>query len=213
LEGTYFVSQEIDLAFNGDLGKSGFVLRLLGGIGGDDYVSEDVGKIDVEPVQLDFLLGYQGIRNNVYWSAYVGVDYLDNRLSRSDPSNPLAGSETGVKVAGSLQTAEAKPVYAGAYGEYSTAYETYYTLFRLGYGFGRIIVGPEAALLGDETFNSQRVGGFLYFPLKLAANFAPDVYVSGGYSFVEDDSGGGGFSPGAGSGNGGYFAVGVGIAF
>jgi Cellulose biosynthesis protein BcsS len=214
LEGSVFVSQEIDIALNGNLGASGFVIRLLGGIGSDDYLNQDVrgGKVDVEPVQLDFLLGYQRIHNNLYWSAYVGVDYLDYRLSPADPSNPLSGSETGVKVAGSLQTAEAKPVFAGVYGEFSSAYDTWFTQFRLGYSLGKVIVGPEAALLGDETFNSQRVGGWLYFPLKIAGNFAPDVYVTGGYSFVDDESGAG-FSPGAGSGDGGYLTVGVGISF
>ena len=216
LDGSYFISEQFDFAFNGDLSRSGFILRGTVGSGDDDYITTDATgarqKIDVDPVTADLLLGYTLVGGNLRWTTLVGGNYLDYDINPSDPSNPTAGDEAGFKVASSLETEEAKPVYAGIYGEYSTAYNTYYAIARLGYRFSNTVIGPEFVALGDETFDSQRVGGFINFPLRLLANLQPDVTIAGGYSFVGDDDGIG-FSPGAGGGDGGYLTVGFGLDF
>ena len=62
--------------------------------------------------------------------------------------------------------------------------------------------GPEGTFSGDETFNSQRVGGFLRFPVRLSQSFYPVVIFAGGYEFVDSGNSGPGDIEGFGSSGG-----------
>ena len=87
-------------AFNGDLSREGFILRLFGTRGFYDYRTIDN---DGNYWQGDLMVGYQWVRGRVDVGVYVGVDYQNYDIAVPDPFNKLNGSETGFKVAFDLE--------------------------------------------------------------------------------------------------------------
>lgn len=179
-------------AFNRDLNRDGFVLRLLGTRGGYDY---DWGGVDFDAKywQGDVMLGYQWVRNGIDVGVYLGVDFQDHKIKPDDPFNELRGSDTGFKIAGDIGTNDdnASPFYFNLNGSYSTAFDTYYGLARVGHKFGRITLGPEGWLLGDATGDAQRLGGFVSFDMPLSETLHGTLAISGGHQFGDDDGFGG----------------------
>ena len=209
-------------ALNGDLGRPGFVFRTFVAVGDYDYRSEDVpgGEVDADAFDGDLMIGYQGnLARNVGWSALIGVNYIDNHLDPSDPSNPVRGSEVGFKVAGAVEIQDPRPFFWGLEGAYSTAYETYWSRARVGYKvFGNVVIGPEGVFMGDITYDTQRIGGFVSFPFRLTSTLTPSINVASGYGFVTnkdtdsgtDQQGFGGLGGGA---DGPYLTVSLGLSF
>jgi hypothetical protein len=184
-------------ALNRDLSREGVLFRIMGAYGRYEYVDNcptclppAVGnQHDGKMTQGDAMIGYQWVRNTVEVGLYVGVDYINHDISPPDPNNPVSGSETGFKVAGEIETKTLQmglPHYFFLEGSYSTAFETYYLLGRAGLNRNGTIFGVEGWLLGDETGNAQRLGGFVMFERNLRPDVLAEVVLSGGYQFVDD---------------------------
>jgi hypothetical protein len=220
-EGSFFASTELYASLRGDWSRPGFLLHVYYGAGFYDYRNSDVrgGEVDVVPMSADLMIGYYGvIGETAYWNIMIGVGVENNDLDRNDRSNPVRGSEVGFKVAGEIESDdELRKFYYHLEGDYTTAFDTYWSRVRLGYGVGRMKVGPEGTFYGDETFNSQRIGAFLRFPVGLFQSLDPVIIFAGGYEFVHsDDSGPGdidGFGSSGGSGDGAFGTASVELAF
>lgn len=182
-------------AFNGDLNREGFVLRLFGTRGFYEYGD---GTNDGNYWQGDVMVGYQWVRGGVDVGLYIGVDYQDYRLATFDPDNELIGSETGFKVAADIETNDrsTSSLYFALNGSYSTAFDTYYALGRVGRTFGRFTVGPEAWVLGDVTGDAQRLGAFVQFDVPIAYRTAGTLALSVGHQFGDDNVSSKGFDNG-----------------
>ncbi len=101
-----------------------------------------------------------------------------------------------------------KPLYFDLFGSYSIVNQTYWSKARVGYNFGRVVIGPEGAFYGNENFNSQRAGAFIKLPLAGKLN----VTLAGGFNFVTNDDffktiGSGSFGGLGGISDGGYGSI------
>jgi hypothetical protein len=173
------------VALNGDMSRRGFLIQGLGGIGNYKYLNSGVpgGTVDGDITEGSGLIGYQFYTGNVRFRTFVGFDWQDNSLHPRDPANPVSGSQTGVVVTADLETVGPRPFYYDLYGSFASANDTYWSKVRVGYNFGRVVIGPEGAFYGDENFHSERAGAFIKFPLfrKL------DVTMAGGFNFVDNN--------------------------
>lgn len=171
-------------ALNGDLQRSGFILRVFGTSGSYDY-DLVTGRVDSDYFQGDVMLGYQWVVGRWDFGVYVGADYQHHTLTPDDPANHLRGSELGFKVLVDLETNQNgnSPIYAALRGSYSTAFDTYYAVGRLGYLFGRFTIGPEAWAFGDVEGDAQRLGGFIKFDLPMLGTTSTEVTLSAGYQW------------------------------
>ncbi len=172
-------------AFNGDLSREGFILRLFGTRGFYDYRTL---PNDGNYWQGDVMVGYQWVRGRVDVGVYIGVDYQHYDLAAPDPFNELQGSETGFKVALDIETNDrnTSPLYFAFNGAYSTAFDTYYALARVGRTFGRFTIGPEAWALGDVTGDAQRLGAFVSMEIPLGYNMTGTLTLSAGHQFGDE---------------------------
>lgn len=175
-------------SFNRDLGKSGLVWQAFGGYGSYSYGNPSVagGEVDGKLWQFSGLLGYLYARNNGSAAIYLGVDYQNHDLDPDDPSNKVRGNETGFKVAGDLRHADGR-FYGTLEGLYSTAFNSYWTRGRVGFMAGRFAFGPEGALIGNEGFDAQRIGGFLMMSHDYRAYRPVELTLSAGYQFLSDE--------------------------
>ena len=185
VEDSDFVWAGVIGALNGDLSRRGFLLQGFGGFGNYDYLNSEVagGKVNADLTEASGLLGYQFFAGNVRFRAFGGVDWQDNDLSPPDPANPVSGNETDFIATGAITTTGPKPLYFDLFGSYSIVNQTYWSKARIGYNFGRLVIGPEGAFYGNENFNSQRAGAFIKFPLAPRLS----VTLAGGFNFVAND--------------------------
>jgi hypothetical protein len=73
-----------------------------------------------------------------------------------------------------------------------------------------VIVGPEAAAMGNVGYDAQRVGGFAMFKLDFLGTRNPgDLTISAGYQFVSDEGGPGSVA----GGEGAYVGFNLGFSF
>lgn len=188
-------------AVNGDIAKSGFLLRTYGSVAVFQYATTAVaGTVDGELWQLDIMPGYQLIRGSVTLGGYVGLDYQQAQLSPDDPTNQVNGTATGVKGEGHIYLyADAKqPIEASLVGEYSTAFDTYYAELRIGARLiDKLFIGPDASVNGDTGYDAQRLGGYAKYTFELVKGMPLDVTLISGHQFVS--GGGSGFGGGAGT--------------
>lgn len=174
-------------AFNGDISRDGFILRLLGTRGFYEYNVSGT-QFDANYWQGDVMIGYQWIRGGTDIGVYVGVDYQDHKITPDDPLNKLRGSEVGFKVGLDIESNDRNTtgIYYALIGSYSTAFDSYYALARVGRKVGRFTVGPEGWVLGDESGDGQRLGMFVSFDVPLGRDLAGTFTVSGGHQFGDD---------------------------
>jgi Cellulose biosynthesis protein BcsS len=205
----YFAYTQLFGVLNGDWSRPGLLMEAEIGAGPYNYHSPDLSgeRVNATLISSDLMMGYHGSIGDeaAYWHILLGVDIEDNELHPSDPSNPVGGSQVGFKVAGEIEADDERKFYYDLNGEYTTAYQTYWFRSRVGYRFGTLTVGPEGTLFGDKTYDSQRIGGFLRFPLRLFRGFKPVAIIASGYEFVQEKdvgSFGEGFGGIAGSGPG-----------
>ena len=186
-----YAFQGVIYAFNRDISRDGFVLRVYGSH--VDYEYDNGGtRTDGDGWQGDVMIGYKFSRGNWWAGGYLGVDYQDHDLTPDDVTNPVRGSELGFKVAADIATLRhGSPFYFGLSGQYSTTFDTYWTRARAGLNRDRFTFGPEAIALGSDSFDAQRVGGFLTFDFNLSSHMPFEVTLSGGYQFLDNDNGGG----------------------
>ncbi|MEM7619498.1 MAG: cellulose biosynthesis protein BcsS [Pseudomonadota bacterium] len=182
-------------ALNGDLDKSGFVVRIVSTVGWYDYDSSGT-NIDGDYFQGDILIGYQATENGITLRGYIGPDYQDHELSPDDLTNEVRGSETGIKVSFDLERERysKSPYHFELRGSYSTSFDTYYALGRVGLNLDYAAIGPEVWAFGDEEGDAQRVGAFILFDYALSKEYVGTLAFSGGYQF-SSDSGNTGTSP------------------
>jgi Cellulose biosynthesis protein BcsS len=207
--GAYFAYTEAYVALDGDWSRPGWLMRATIGAGQYNYANQNVpgGRVDAVLISGDLMIGYQGsLGEAADWNALIGVDVEDNELDPNDPSNPVRGARAGFKIAGEIEAQEQHTFYYHLEGEYTTAYQTYWSRVRIGHNFGTLVLGPEGVFLGDETYDAQRIGGFIKFPFRLSKQLKPDIVVAGGYGFVsQKDTGFGGIG---GEGNAGFGGIG-----
>lgn len=196
-------------ALNGDLGKDGVMLRAVGVYVDYEYntsFAPDFNRrtIDGDAGIFDLMIGYQFLHPGHRVAAYIGAELQHHDLSPNDPSNNISGSEWGFKVAAEFETDEASQIYLGAIGSYSTAYDTYWTRGRVGARVDRFVLGVEGILHGNESYDAQRLGGFVNIPLGF--NYGV-LSVSAGHQWADKDF------FGSGGGRGAYGSAGVSFAF
>ena len=124
-------------ALNRDMAKDGFLLRVYGSLAVYEYAAPDDGggTIDGTLWQLDVMPGYQIVRGGATVRRLRRLRLLqDSSSTPDDPTNPVRGTATGVKVARDTTTFEddKQPFEASLVGEYSTAFDTYYAELRVG---------------------------------------------------------------------------------
>ena len=201
----YYFSGAI-FALNGDLSKNGFAVRVYGSY--DEFDNNNLGNGrngDGRQWQGDVMLGY--LFNRPHWSGgvYIGGDYQNVRLSPDDPTEKVRGTEFGFKVAGDIATERDLPYYFSLNGSYSTAFETYWTRVRLGLTRHKVAFGIEGAALGDESFDAQRIGGFVIFDCNLILSRPLEITLAAGHQFVGQTNGT--TNTGIGGGEGTYGTV------
>ena len=145
------------------LQESGFRLRLGAVLGQYTYVgSAGVGRVKGTQEDGSFMVGYEWVSRRLTVAAYVGADYNNNKLDKTDPANTAAGSAAGVKVAVDFNYRPTDFVMLSGVGSYSTAHNSYYVRVKGGYALApELYVGPEAIMLGDDFFRQWRVGGHI----------------------------------------------------
>lgn len=184
------LSTTVTTAVNRDIDKDGFLLRAEGTL--SLYTYSDV-PTNIDGVQWEgsALVGYQIVRDKVSYSAFVGVDYQSFTLTPPDTGNPVRGDRAGVIFAAEAETDEEKSFYGDLRGSYSTAFNTYFVRGRVGWKLGggevsnRIAVGPEVSASGNNDFNSQGVGAFVYLPVKYDKHAIGYLIAAAGYQWVE----------------------------
>jgi hypothetical protein len=181
--------KEAIVALNRDIAKSGFLMRLSGGVAVYNYAGPTGATIDGTLWQFDAMPGYQYVRGAETFGASIGLDYQDSLLSPSDPTNPVRGTALGFKVALNYDFQDdKKPFEASLASEYSTAFETYYAELRVGARLtDKLSLGPAAEVDGTTGYNGQRLGAYATYDFDLAKGVTLDVTIVGGHQFVSGD--------------------------
>lgn len=162
-DGDYTIYAGNVTALNGDIGSDGYLLRISGAFGEYEYTTTAVagGEVDLEGTSVDLMIGYQMVGADYISAIYGGIHYRDNDLNPFDATNPTSGGETGAKVQFEATTTSEGPGFVGLLANYSTAYDTYYVRGRLGLKEVGMTIGVEGMLLGDESYDGYKVGGFI----------------------------------------------------
>jgi hypothetical protein len=191
--------KEAIVALNRDMAKSGFLMRLSGGVAVYNYVGPTGATIDGTLWQFDAMPGYQYVRGAETFGASIGLDYQDSQLSPNDLTNPVRGTVVGFKAAVNYDFQDDKePFEASLASEYSTAFETYYAELRVGARLtDKLSLGPAAEVDGTTGYNGQRLGAYATYDFDLAKGMTLDVTIVGGHQFVSGDGQAG---PGGGAG-------------
>jgi hypothetical protein len=181
--GSFYAFAGTIVALNGDLGRDGLAVRAYTGTVGFDL---DPG--DGRGWQADLMLGYLFNRKEYSGGIFVGVDYQNFSLSPDDPTAPVRGTEVGAKIAGNLTSADDLPYHYSLQGAYSTAFNSYWARARIGLNRSGVTFGPEAIVVGSDSFDAHRLGGFITF--KIDALRTPiELTLSAGHHFVSDTKG------------------------
>lgn len=188
--------------FNGSVFGDGFLFRLFGFYAPYSYSSNVTpgGHINATAAEMDAMVGYQKVFSPVTLRGFVGPEIENDTLSPDNTFDKNRGFDAGVKFQGELETNYNTPYYANLIGNYGTAKGRYWTRARVGYDFGRVIVGPEGFAIGNQMFDEQRGGAFV-----TVKNAVGPIWVSldGGYSA----------KPATRGGDSGYGAVELSFAF
>jgi hypothetical protein len=193
------------VALNGDLTRSGWLARGVTAHAWYDYVGGP-GDVDGRVSLFDSMLGYQMLAASLRVSGFIGLEYQNHSLFPGDPGNPVSGGETGLKLVGDVSSNGSGPWSFSLIGSYSTAFDSYWSRLRVGYDIGgRVVIGPEGLLFGNEAGDIQRLGAFAQFDTLLGGT--PMRYtISAGQEFSNGDSV-------FGSRDGGYGTLNLAIVF
>lgn len=179
------------VAFNRNLNRDGWLLRISGGGGHYDYYRSVGLKQGVDFENGNISIGYQAFLGTVRVSGYVGADveHHDN----NDPLAKIHGTKWGVKGQGEIFAPIGNVGYAYLLGTVSSVWNNYLVMGKLGYNLTNAIsVGPEVMALGNERFDAVRTGPFISFAILPNV----DLIISGGYTWdtransLNDNSGG-----------------------
>ncbi len=175
------------LALTSDLDKSGPRLYLSGGAGWYQF-SKTNGAVQGVYSTGDVLGGYGFVGKNYELNLLAGLSAENDILSESDPTDPVHGTQGGVKVRADLSANPTPKTLFDGEAEYTTAFNAYYTSAKFGYDFfgKEIFVGPLVAAFGDARFNQWRVGGSISqikvgkLELDISVGYAHDSSVGDG---------------------------------
>lgn len=194
----YYVGGTI--ALNGDLGKSGFVLKGGAALSNYDYLTTTVpgGEVEGESTQVNGSIGYQISQDRFGATIAFGADYQNIDLSPDDPAATTKGSETGFIVSGDLYVLmpfmpggdSERGIKLDLGGSYSTAFDSYWSRLRLGYNTGKVSMGPEVVAMGGEDYEAQRVGGYVTYSFDFLPGMGSEISFSVGHQFVPGQGGG-----------------------
>ena len=153
-------------AWHGNLDKDDVMLRVSAGRGWFHYDSDAFpgDAVEADKLDADIMLGYQKfLTPQQRFTIYAGFDSQKTDLSPEDTNNPTRGTERGFKT----QLEFVSPITAGLNFDgtlaYSTANNYYYTSLRAEAPQNGYTFGPEVVALGNESFDQQRLGGFVNF--------------------------------------------------
>jgi outer membrane immunogenic protein len=174
-------------ALTSDLGKSGPRLYIASGAGWYQF-SNDTGAVNGVYSTGDVLGGYGFVGKNYEVNLLAGLSAENDILSALDPTDPVHGTQGGVKVRADISANPTPKTLFEAEGEYATTFSTYRTSAKFGYDFfgKEIFIGPQVAAFGDARFNQWQVGVSISqikmgkFELDISAGYAHDSSVGDG---------------------------------
>lgn len=168
------VNANYTTSLSGSLNDSGPLLRFDLGYGSSDSQS----GANNERFRGDALVGYQIAGDSWKVRFYGGVSYEDRKSA-------TAGHREGAGAAFKFEalTDRKGPVFASIGGDFNTRDDAYRVAGRLAFKAGKVFIGPEAAALGSDYFDSQQVG-LVVDNIKLG-DFR--LSVRGGYGFGSDE--------------------------
>jgi outer membrane immunogenic protein len=114
------------------------------------------------------MVGYEFVQGTTSLLLMTGANYVTSS-SQTGPagttstSNPFPGNAGGWKSLIELYSNPTDKTMVEVEGTYSTAFREYYTQYEVGYALWapEIYIGPQAVLLGDESFDQYRLGAFI----------------------------------------------------
>ena len=154
-------------ALNHDMKSDGWLVRGTAGYGEYSYSSRAVAGVnDVDLTNANLMVGFQKFVPNVnggtaHFALYLGLDYQNDSLSKSDNTNPVRGDEFGVMGYGDIRLPLDVKTFLNEEGSYSGAFDTYRSTTHLGYYMNGFAIGPEVEFLGNQAFDSEHFGLFL----------------------------------------------------
>lgn len=170
----------------------GFRLRFLGGYGGYEYHSNLQVQGTSVPVRFtgettvfEAMAGYAFVRGPVTLKTYFGAVFEGHDVSPLDPDNKISGDRYGAKAQAELWVNLGKSGWLSADAGFSTPFQSFSGHMKIGMKpVSWLSIGPEAAFLGNEEFETGRAGGFLRYH-----NSYGDFTLSGGVtgSYQEAD--------------------------
>lgn len=178
-------------ALTNDLEKSGPRLYLSGGAGWYQFGTTG-GMIKGIYSTGDVLGGYGFVGKNYDVNFLAGISAENDILSVVDASDPVHGTEGGVKVRSDFTINPTPQTLLEGEADYGTAFKTYYTSAKFGYDiFGKeVFFGPQVIAFGDARFSQWRVGGAISqiklgkVEVDLSAGYAHDSSVGNG-AFID----------------------------
>lgn len=176
--GSVAVAIGTTFALNGNLNTDGALLRASAAYGG--YESGPAINPRVHFGTGSLLIGYQTHLGKVFVSGFVGPQVIHNGEG-ADPN--VRGTSWAALVTGEI-VVPAGNMELSSWGSYSTFENQYYVQGRVLYRASpKFKIGPQAALLGGNTWRSGRAGGYF----QMATSFG--AFEGGlGYTWDRDGS-------------------------
>jgi hypothetical protein len=164
-------------SLNGDLSRSGLILRLSFGSAGLDLPDDGLSTTSAA-----LLPGYQIVAPTLRTRIFAGVDMKNRDFSISGLDE---GTHTGARVMVQLSQGRESDVEFDIHASYTTIQNAYNLLARVSWPTVGASLGPEFAILGSDDYKSTR--------LAVAFNDwrvgSLNATVRAGYAFGSDDEG------------------------
>ena len=148
-------------ALTGQLDQDGLRLRIVGGYGHYDYVSEST-RFKGQHAFSDVLIGYQLRFADVIVKGFAGIAAAGHNVSPFDPDNAAIGYSYGAIVALESWINLSDRLWLSAAGKYTTVFDGYAADLRLGYRWWRrTSAGLESGVHGDADYVAARAAVFV----------------------------------------------------
>lgn len=179
-----FVDAAVTVPVGPKAGLDGLRVKAEALAGQYDYKAASGRTTTASKTQLTGLVGYEWTWTNARFGLFAGPTLGNTSVSPADPARRDTGVELGAKIVAQAWWQPTARTMASGYASYSTLADAYYLHAKAGYAvFGNVYVGPEVALLGDDTSSQWRLGahftGLQLGPVQMS--------VAGGY--LKDQSG------------------------
>jgi hypothetical protein len=179
--GGYYGDFGTVFALRGDLDGDGLLIRLRGSGGSYSYDRTPTVRQSALYETGELMIGYRALIGSASLTGYIGPEI--QHYANDDPGALVAGTKLGLKGEMQLYAPFAKQWYFFALGSFSSAWSSYFAMADVGYLINGVSIGPEAAALGNATFDALRAGGFVGFDTPLG-----EVTVGAGYQWGQQSS-------------------------